>query len=43
MKDQPNHSSNKKINAFQHDATTIVPLGFFLLKPELGEYCRRDF
>jgi hypothetical protein len=31
-----------KINAFQHDATTIVPLGF-LLKPELGGYYRRDF
>jgi hypothetical protein len=42
MKDQANHSSNKKINAFQHDATTIVPLGF-LLKPELGGYYRRDF
>jgi hypothetical protein len=42
MKDQANHSSNKKINAFQHDATTIDPLGF-LLKPELGGYYRRDF
>jgi hypothetical protein len=42
MKDQANHSSNKKINAFQHDATTIVPLGF-LLKPELGGCYRRDF
>jgi hypothetical protein len=31
-----------KINAFQHDATTIVLLGF-LLKPELGGYYRRDF
>jgi hypothetical protein len=41
MKDQANHSPNK-INAFQHDATTIVPLGF-LLKPELGGYYRRDF
>jgi hypothetical protein len=43
MKDQANHSSNKKkINAFQHDATTIDPLGF-LLKPKLGGYYRRDF
>jgi hypothetical protein len=34
----------KQKNAFQHDATTMVPLGFLLLlKPELGEYCRRDF
>jgi hypothetical protein len=31
-----------KINAFQHDATTIVPL-VFLLKPELGGYYRRNF
>jgi hypothetical protein len=31
MKDQATHSSNKKTNTFEHDATTIVPLGFNLL------------